>query len=412
MKILFLSAWFPFPPINGAKIRIYNLLRQLSKHHEITLLSFAQTISIDEACSSIPELTQYCRSVRVVPFKSFDSKKAASFRDYLSAHPRLIVQTQSSEMSRLVDETIASEHYDLVIASEVGAPSVASLYATRIAGIPKILDALEVSIYKDAYDSQIQPMKRLRSGLTWLKYQRFTREVLQDSNACTVPSEQEKRNLASLMAANYPIEVIPHCVDMDYYGGSYGSIQPQSLAFTGSFSHFANLDAVRYFLEEIYPKVRTLNPKASMKIIGRTNQVDTNELTVDQSITFTGLLKDVRPEVARSWLSVVPLRIGAGTRLKIIESMALGTPVVSTSKGAEGLELNHGENILIADDPAEFAQAVLRILESPSLREKLSIAGLQLVAEKYSSEVMGRKFDALLSKLFHVNGKKALSDYA
>ena len=103
--------------------------------------------------------------------------------------------------------------------------------------------------------------------------------------------------------------------------------------------------------------------------------------------------------MARSWLSVVPLRIGAGTRIKIIESLALGTPVVSTSKGAEGLEVDHGENILIADEPDEFARAVLNVLQNPGLRAKLSSEGRRLVFEKYSSEVMGRKFNSLLDKI-------------
>jgi len=402
MKILFISAWFPYPPINGAKIRIYNLIRELSRNHEITLLAFAQTIPIEEARNSIPELTQYCRSVKVVPFVSFDSARN-SVRSYLLPQPRLIVHTHSPEMARLVDETAASDSYDLVIVSEVGAPSVTSLYASRISGVPKILDALEVAYYQDAYYGQKHPIKRLRNGLTWFKYRRFTRNMLQRSDACTVPSREEKYNLEKLKSVNYPVEVIPHCLDIDYYRDSYGPVKPQSLAFTGSFSHYANLDAVRYFLEDIYPTVQDQNPRVNMKIIGGTNQVDIDQLRIDKSITFTGLVRDVRPEVACSWLSVVPLRVGAGTRLKIIESMALGTPVISTSKGAEGLDVTHGENILIADDPKEFAQAVLSILESTTLREKLSVAGFRLVSEKYSSEFMGRKFEELIKKIISLD---------
>ena len=280
MKILFISAWFPYPPTNGAKIRIYNLIRQLSRNHEITLLSFVRTIPIEEARKSIPVLTQFCHSVKVVPFKTFDPQKSSTYLGFFSIKPRLIVHTYSSEMAKLVDETVASDNYDLVIASEVGAPSIASLYASRIVDIPTILDALEIALYKDACQKQTQTIQRIRNGLTWYKYRRYTREVLQQSNACTVPSEQERQNLEKLVPEGYPIEVIPHCLDMDYYHDSYGPPKPQSLVFTGSFSYYANLDAVRYFLEEIYPDVKNKNPKANLKIIGSTNGIDINQLPI------------------------------------------------------------------------------------------------------------------------------------
>jgi glycosyltransferase involved in cell wall biosynthesis len=403
MKILYISPWFPYPPINGAKIRIYNLIRQLSKHHEITLLAFPQTIPLEEARSSIPKLSQYCQSIKVLPFKSFTPQSKSTYRGFLSLKPRSIVHTQSPQIANMIEETVKSDFYDLILVSEVSAPSVASFYASKIKGIPKILDALEIALYRDAYHNQTHLIKRIRNGLTWFKYRRFTQKVLQQSDSCTVPSKQEKNNLEKLVPANYPIEIIPHCLDIAHYQDSYGPIE-QSLVFTGSFSYHANFDAVRFLLEEIYPNVQKQNPDIKMKIIGSTKQTQLNQLPLDNSIIFTGLLEDVRPEIARSWLSVVPLRVGAGTRLKIIESMALGTPVISTSKGAEGLNVDPGENILIADDPQEFSQAILKVLESPTLREKLSLAGLRLVTEQYSSEFMGRKFEDLFNRMPSISG--------
>ncbi len=128
-----------------------------------------------------------------------------------------------------------------------------------------------------------------------------------------------------------------------------------------------------------------------------------NEWPIDNSVNFTGLIYDVRPLVAQSWLSVVPLRVGAGTRLKIIESLALGTPVVSTTKGAEGLDVTDGKNILIADTPSDFSTAVSNVLLKPELRKELSKEGRKLVVEKYSSEVMGLNFNALLDSVVKFN---------
>jgi glycosyltransferase involved in cell wall biosynthesis len=332
----------------------------------------------------------------VVPFKSFDPQDKTTYKGFFSLKPRFITETQNIEMAALIDEAVKSEKYDVVIASEGNAPSIASLYATKIKGIPKILDAIEIALYMDAYAGQNQPFMRLRRGLTWLKYRRFVKDLLRNSDACTVPSLQEKINFESFAPKNYHIEVIPHSLEINQYKGNFGPIDSQSLVFTGSFSYHANLDAVRFFLQKIFPKIQSHNQGVKLKVIGNTSKVDLNQFPPDENITFTGFIDDVRPEIARSQLSIVPLRLGSGTRLKIIESMALGTPVVSTSKGAEGLAVTHGKNILIADDPLEFSEAVLAVMGSQDLRKRLSEAGLKLVSDKYNSENMGKKFNALL----------------
>jgi glycosyltransferase involved in cell wall biosynthesis len=136
-----------------------------------------------------------------------------------------------------------------------------------------------------------------------------------------------------------------------------------------------------------------------LKITGRSNGVVLNELSLSDGVEFTGYLDDIRPTVGSSWVCVVPLREGGGTRLKILEAMALGTPVVSTSKGAEGLEVTHGENILVADDPAEFARHTLAVLKDQQLRSRLSANARRLVETKYDWNMSGAKFEALLSEL-------------
>lgn len=399
MKILFLSTWFPYPPINGAKIRIFNLIRELAKFHDIALLSFTQTMPLEEARKHIPYLEQYCRSVDVVSIGSFVPNNLSAYRGFFSVLPRSIVQTYNPEMAILVNEKIKSDAYDVVVASEVNAPSVTSLLASRIDGLPKVLDAIEVGLAKSDYYEGKSRFQRIRRGMTWFKLRRFTKELLSRSSACTVPSLVEKQNLTEIMSTYTNIEIIPHCLDLNHYRGSFGAARENTLVFTGSFTYKANLDAAFFFLERIYPQIKARIPDLRVQIVGNLNGIDIGSWPVDDDVIFTGLLKDVRPIIARSWLSVVPLRIGAGTRLKIIESMALSTPVVSTSKGAEGLEVAHGENILIADDPASFAQAVVEVLRNTELREKLSRAGVSLVKDRYGSEMMGRKFNSLLSRV-------------
>jgi glycosyltransferase involved in cell wall biosynthesis len=399
MKILFLSTWFPYPPINGAKIRIFNLIRELAKIHDVTLLSFTQTMPLAEARKHIPYLEQYCRSVDVVSKGQFVPDSLLAYRGLFSALPRSIVQTYNPEMARLVNKKVRSEVYDVVVASEVNAPSVTSLLASRIDGLPKVLDAIEVGLAKNEYYEARSACQRFRRGMTWFKLRKFTKELLSRSVACTVPSRVEKQNLIEIMPKYTNIEIIPHCLDLDHYSGSFGIARENTLVFTGSFTYEANLDAALFFLERIYPQIKARMPDLRIQIVGDLNGVDISTWPVDDNVIFTGLLKDVRPIIARSWLSIVPLRVGAGTRLKVIESMALRTPVVSTSKGAEGLEVTRGENILIADDPADFAQAVVEVLRNTELREKLARAGVSLVKDRYSAEVMGREFNSLLSRV-------------
>lgn len=399
MRILFLSSWFPYPPINGAKIRIYNLVRALAKDHEITMLAFARSIPIEDALRHVPIMEQYCRSVDVVAAKPFTSSNIAALRGILSSTPRSVAETVSPEMENLLDQRLAEGPYDAVIASEVGAPATVSLLASTIPGVPKVLDALEIGLARDAYYREKDPARRLRRRMTWMKLRGFTKEMLGHVDACTVPSLEEHRYLSELASGNTMVELIPHSLDLAYYSEPYPQPVPASLVFTGSFTYHANADAAIYFLEEIYPLVEAGSANVQMKVLGSTADVDIDSLAAGSRVEFAGLIKDVRPQIAQSWLSVVPLRVGAGTRLKIIESMALGTPVISTSKGAEGLDVIHGENILIADTPQDFAREILRVIHDPQLRMHLSGQGRKLVSEKYNAEVMGRNVEALLQRI-------------
>ena len=186
---------------------------------------------------------------------------------------------------------------------------------------------------------------------------------------------------------------------MSDYKGVFGSPQPDTLVFTGSFTHPANRDAVNFFLHQVYARIKAQVPEVNLKIVGGTDGVALSGFPIDDSVVFTGLLRDVRPVIAQSWLSVVPLRIGAGTRLKIIESMALGTPVVSTSKGAEGLDVKHNEHLLIADTPQAFADSVVRLLREPELRQRLKNRAYELVRQKYDWSVVIPRFSTMVEQI-------------
>lgn len=399
MKILFLSSWFPYPPVNGAKIRVNNLVRELAKSHDVDLFSFVRTFSIEEAEKNARFLGEYCQNIKMVKALPYVNTPWNTFLGLFSRKPISVVKTYSDEMASLVRNAVASKSYDVLIASEVNMPYLVSQLASEMTGVTRILDAIEFSLIKDSYTGAKTNGQRFRNWLTWVKLKGFTKSLLQKVDACTVPSEQEKQNLLEIAPGYANVRTIPHSLDLSYYSGNFGVPRPNSLVYTGSLTYSANFDAVKYFLQGIYPHIKISVPGVSMQVLGNIGNVQLDELMDDVSVTFPGLLYDVRPSLGQSWLSIVPLRVGGGTRLKIIESLAIGTPVVSTSKGAEGLDVTHGKNILIADTPSDFAKAVISVLENPRLRESLSVEGKKLVQERYSSTAMGTQFNLLLEHL-------------
>ena len=393
MRILFLSRWFPYPPDNGSKIRIFNILRQLSQLHEVGLVSFRD--SNDRAgTGSQLALREHCSVVRSVPLQSFRPASAKALLGLFSRQPRYMVDTYSEEMLGVVMAELRRQEYDLVVASELNMVP----YALAVPGIPALLDEIELAVFADATQKGA-PLRRLRGLLTWWKLAAYLRRALPRFAACTVVSEEERELLRRAAPAYADVAVIPNAVDASSYDGHFAPPQPNTLVFSGALTYSANYDAMRYFLKEIYPAIIRATPDVQLRVTGDHTGVDLASLGRHQGVQYTGYVADVRPVVAQSWASVVPLRLGGGTRLKILESLALGTPVVATAKGAEGLAVTDGENILIAPDPASFAGRVTALLRSRELRERLAASGRDLVSSRYDWRVIGKELCALVEEV-------------
>ncbi len=388
MKALFLSFWYPYPPDNGSKIRILNLIKQLSACCEIDLFSFAPESVEPERLAA---MRRYCRRIEVVPCRPFHPRGLKALFGFASMKPRSVVDTFSVDMQGLVEQAGRERAYDVVIASQLDmAP-----YGQALARTPKVLEEIELTTLHEEFMTQHHPVKKLRHGLTWWKQARYVGDLLRTFDGCTVVSEKEKERVLQVSPGYHPIGVIPNGVDISNYAADFGSPEADSLAYAGALTYDANFDAVDFFLREIFPLIRAERPNAKLTVTGRLDGVPVQRLASigDGGVTFSGYVDDIRPTVARHWASVVPLRMGGGTRLKILESLALGTPVVATSKGVEGLDLAPGRDLLVADGPSAFAAAVLRLLQDAELRETLSRNGRQSVAAKYDWQIIGRLFN-------------------
>jgi glycosyltransferase involved in cell wall biosynthesis len=192
------------------------------------------------------------------------------------------------------------------------------------------------------------------------------------------------------------IEVVPNGVDCDYNRPIYSDGQATTLVYNGALTYHANFDAMSFFLSAVFPRIKQEIDAVQLTITGSVDGVRLSELSLNESVRLTGYLPDIRPVVANATVCVVPLREGGGTRLKILEAMALGTPVVSTSKGAEGLDVVHGEHLLIADEPDRFAAYTVELMHNAELRQRLTENARHLVEQKYDWGGIGRRFVALV----------------
>lgn len=389
MRILFLSNWFPYPPSNGSRLRIYSLLRSLARNHDVDLISFTEKPEIDRKS---PEIHSICQNVQLVSWKHSRQNKIQTTLNLFSSTPRSIKNDFSPEMAHCIQDTLLRETFDLIVASELGT----AIYGKYFRDYPAIIEDLEIGVLYEEFTQAKSNWHKFRSGLTWEKHRRYVARLLKNFELCTVVSENDKELLSNFMKDFQSIEIIPNFINLTDYSVIDTTPTQDTIIFTGPFRYFANHDAMIWFLQEIYPLIQIQVPNVHLTITG-----DHADLPLPKAsnVTLTGFVEDVRPLVASSSASVVPIRVGAGTRLKILESMATGVPVVSTTKGAEGLDVKHGEHLLIADSAQEFAESVVRLLRDSDLRNDLITSARNLVMTKYDMEAVIPKFEKLVQRV-------------
>lgn len=398
MRILFLSTWFPYPPDNGAKLRVYYLLKALAREHTVTLVSFAFDVAHPE---SLTDMDACCAKVYTVPLNPFTENAAGILRTFLSRKP--LVSRPLPAMQKLVGEVVRVDSWDAVIAST----EIMADYALQMPeNVVKVLEehnSMTRWMY-DRYAAQTRPLQRLRCWASWQKTRYYEAGLFNHFDLVTMVSERDRSASASLPGYRGRVEIIPNGVDCTHNRPDLVQVRPYTLVYNGALTYNANYDAMRYFLAEVYPLIKYKIPEVTLCITGSSKGVDIDGLRLDASVRLTGYVDDIRLPVAQSAVCIVPLRQGAGTRLKILEAMALGTPVVSTSKGAEGLEIVDNEHVLLADTPEAFADAVLRVMNDGDLRERLRRNARALVEQQYDWKIIGAQFVALVEEAVKASG--------
>jgi len=253
---------------------------------------------------------------------------------------------------------------------------------------------VEHMIWKRLRDTEGSAWRRALLELEWRKMRRCERRACATASLTLAVSDVDTAQLASL-APRARVRAIPTGVDVEYFAPGARSEASSRLVFTGSMDWYPNEDAVLHFVDAILPLIRRDVPEVSLAVVGRNPTARLRRACEAAGVEVTGTVDDVRPYLRDAAVFVVPLRVGGGTRLKIFEALAMAKAVVSTTVGAEGLPLRPGEHAVLADEPGDFARAVVALVRDPAERRRLGDAGRRLVEERYAWREVGRQFEAL-----------------
>jgi sugar transferase (PEP-CTERM/EpsH1 system associated) len=393
MRVLFLSTWYPYPPDNGSKLRAYHLLRALGQAHQVSLLSFAFATAQPEDAAP---LRPWCQQIDVVQVDPFAVNQAGALGAFLSPSP--VAARPVPAMSQRASQLVQEQPFDAVIASTEMMAAYALQAPPSTAKILEEHNSL-TRWMQERYSEQTGAGQRLRCWASWQKTRLYEARLFKQFDLVTMVSPQDQAICrAELPGYRGRVEVVPNGVDCAHNRPGLAQPRPASLVYNGSLTYSANYDAVQWFLAQVWPRVRAQVPDVTLAITGSTAGVDLAGLALDDHVRLTGFVDDVRIPVAGARVAIAPIRQGGGTRLKILEAMALGTPVVATAKGAEGLDVVDGEHLLLADDPEHFAAAVLRLLADDALAAHLRRNARHLVEQRYDWDAISRRFAALVEE--------------
>lgn len=370
---------------------MYHLARQLATRHKVTVLSYALPHERQGAAALAGDI-----SVQVVDYDqaSLTAKRAAQVLSIASLRPYSCRQLHSERMQQAISELCGREAFDII-----------QLESSYLCGFRFPQSALLVI---DEHNVEYEVFQRVSRGersmprrvFNWMEYRRFRRfeqRWWKQVSACIVTSDREAA-IVRAHAPMTPVAVVPNGVDLAYFRPEPGEVEPRTMVFNGILTYRPNLDAAQHLVHEIWPLVRRQCPDARLTIVGRTTGVDLRRMQ-RPGVEFVGEIPDIRPSLHQAAVVAVPVRIGGGTRLKVVESLAMGKATVCTSLGCEGLAVRDGEHSLIADDAQTFAARVLELFDDPERRAALGEAGRRLVEREYSWVLGAERLEALYKRI-------------
>jgi glycosyltransferase involved in cell wall biosynthesis len=398
LDVLVVAPYVPYPPWFGGASRVYHLLRALAGMHRVSLLCYGTSADLAGA----GPLREACETVQVVPPPRGERWRRLYQARSLLGRPYYYYAFYSRRMARALRDTLERRAFDVV---QVEFSQMA--YHDLPPGPLRILDAHNVEhLLLDRVGRQeSQPVRRFYAELQARKFRPDEIRACRRMDGVLTTSGADRAVLAG-EGVDTPIHVAPNGVDVEYFTPPDVPTPMPRLLFTGAINYAPNTDAVLCFCTDILPRIRAVVPEATFAVVGRKPPERVRRLA-SPSVMVTGTVPDVRPFMRDAAVFVVPLRSGSGTRLKILEALASGCAVVSSSVGCEGLDVTDGQDILVADTPGAFADAVVRCLRDPDLRARLGARGRALVERWYRWETIGQAVSGVYAELLDARQRRA-----
>ena len=386
MRIAAFTPYLPYPPDEGGKIRSYHLLQALAAHSDMDLYTVYYGKRPSQA--AIEAVREHYH--RVVLFHLEKPRRTRDrIRRILASLPRSVEHFHTAHSLQQARRHLENGQYDLVIADEIHMTPYAELAldTARIVSRQKV-DHVH---FREMAKARPWGLEKVLDHIEAAQLQQYERAKMPFYQACVVCSQHDA-TLVRRDAPGIPVVVIPNGADLTaFIPSGRPRARVPTLLYVGSMHYYPNIDAVRFFFEETYGLIQQDAPGVRVQIVGHGPTPETQQLGHLPHVEVTGTVPDVRPYYEQASVFIVPLRLGGGTRLKIVEAMAMGLPVVSTTVGAEGLDVHPGEDILIADDAATFARSVLKLLSNPDLRDSIAKGG-RLLARRYDWQELAKPY--------------------
>ena len=392
MKILWICPFFLHPTDRGAQIRTLGTLKELHKRHEIHFAALNDPQNSEGPQRSSEYSSRHISVEHTAPGRASIGIIPQLLRSVVNAMPLAVYRYSSSQLMHKIDALIAAEHYDSIVCDFLfSVPNLRNLEQSVL-----FQHNVETTIWQRHTEHSSSLLRKAFYQMQARKMEIFEKNACKRAKHVIAVSEIDALRIRSLFGVAAVTSVLTG-VDVEYFAFRGDSPQMSDIVFCGSMDWLPNVDAALYFLSEVLPLIRDRLPGTTFTIAGRSPDAKIIKAVKGlKGVFVTGKVKDMRPYLWGSKISVVPIRIGGGTRLKIYECMAAGVPVVSTRVGAEGLHYKDGEDIVLACDPGELAAACVRLLSDDEARRAISHNALTRAQREFSWEAVSREFEAIL----------------
>ena len=400
VNVLLLTQVLPYPPDSGPKVKTYNVLKYLAGRHSVTLVSFVR----GDQSAQVRRLERLCRAVYTVPMdRSKWREPLYGLRSLWRGDPFVMTRDHRARMHALIARLHADQRFGVVHADQHNMAQ----YAERVEGAFKVLDAHNALwlLYKRQWETTTPGPYRWLLNRDWRLFRRYEARICREFDAVLAVTEVDKKALLEVLDRPREITVIPIAVDTEEVRLIERVPGPSHILHIGTMFWPPNADGVRWFIRQVLPIVRAQRPDIVFDVVGSRPPRDLVALGEKLPyLNVTGYVEDPLPYQQQAALMVVPLLAGGGMRVKILNALAEGIPIASTTLGYEGIELNPSHDLLVGDTPEAFAAQVLRVLNDPDLGRQMAVNGRRTVEGRYDYRDVCRPLDDVYASVASVQG--------